>query len=219
MMPVPTMTQTFVPGGLTGRQPSKQVPVPQQMPAAHRNAPMPIAMTAGALMPEALRSVLAPPPTPTPVAINVQALAAMPQLLQPQLAEVPLDVLQMMAAASPDQQQAFIETLLARQQRQMAQAEPGKAMSSAGTDQAEPRRLFQWVEGEPDWTEPAVRMPRVGMPQTFGPPSTDESRQMQVDMDHHFAATLQQEEDGRPVTTEKEAANAAASSGKNRGNQ
>ncbi len=71
MMPVPTMTQTFVPGELTSLQPSKQVPVPQQMPAAHRNAPMPIAMTAGALMPEALRSVLAPPPTPTPVATKV----------------------------------------------------------------------------------------------------------------------------------------------------
>ena len=67
--------------------------------------------------PEALRSVLTSPPTPPTVATNVQAMAAMPQLLQPQPAEVSLNVWQMMVAASrPDQQQAFIETLFARQQ-------------------------------------------------------------------------------------------------------
>ncbi len=71
MMPVPTMTQTFLPGGLTGLQPSSQVPVSQQLPAAHRNASTTIALTAGALMSETLRSFLALPPTPTPVATNV----------------------------------------------------------------------------------------------------------------------------------------------------
>ena len=117
MMPVSTMTQTFLSGGLNGLQPSQQVPIPQKLPAAHQNAPMPIALMTGALMPEALRSVLAPPSMPTPVPTNVQALAAMPQLLQQQLAEAPFDVLQMMAASRPDQQQAFIETLFACQQR------------------------------------------------------------------------------------------------------
>ncbi len=272
MMPVPSMTQAFMPGGPIGLQPLQQVPIPQKLPAVHRNAPTPIALTAGALMPEAqqmvlcqmcglrprvpgfevcsaqcraslamlnnvdvsvrqypelpalgnmstpeaLRSVMAPPPTPPPVATNVQALAAMPQLPQQQQAEVPFDVLQMMASARPDQQQAFIEQ---GQQRQMAQAEPGKAMSSAGPDQPEPRRLFQSVEGEPDWTDPAGRLPQAGMPQTFGPQLADEARQMQVDMDQHFAATLQQEEDGRPFPTEREAANAAVRSDRNRGKQ
>ena len=265
MMPVPSMTQAFMPGGPIGLQPLQQVPIPQKLPTVHRNVPTPIALTAGALMPEAqqmglcqmcglrprvpgfevcsaqcraslamlnnvdisvrqypeipampalgdmltpeaLRSVLAPPPTPPPVATNVQALAVMPQL--------PQDVLQMMASARPDQQQAFLETLLARQQRQKVQAEPGKAMSSAGPDQPEPRRLFQRVVDEPDWTEPAVRLPEAGMPQTFGSLTTEESRQMQVDMDHHFAATLQPEEDGRPSPTEREAPNAAVRSDK-----
>ena len=57
------------------------------------------------------------------------------------------------------------------------------------------------------------------MPQTFGPQLADEARQMQVDMDQHFAATLQQEEDGRPFPTEREAANAAVRSDRNRGKQ
>ena len=139
--------------------------------------------------PEALRSILAPPPTPPPLVTNVQALAAIPQ---------------------PPQQQ------------QMAQAEPGRAMSSAGPDQPEPRRLFQRVEGEPDWTEPAVRLPPAGRPQTFGQPGMEaaaEAQQMQVDMDRHLAAAMQQEEDGRPFPTEREAAITAASPGRNRGKQ
>ncbi len=85
----------------------------------------------------------------------------------------------------------------------MAQAELGNAMSSVGPDQAGPRRLYQWLEGESDWTEPVVHLPRVGMPQAFGPQPADEARQLQVDMDHHFAVILQQEEDGRSFPTER----------------
>ncbi len=43
MMPVPTMMQAFMPGGPAGLQPLQQ----------HWNAPTPIALTAGAVLPEA----------------------------------------------------------------------------------------------------------------------------------------------------------------------
>ena len=95
-------------------------------------------------------------------------------------------------------------------------------MESARPEQPETRPLFQRVEGESDFTGSAVNLTPAGMTHSLSPLSlgtADEARQMQVDMNWYVAATMQQDEDRRPFPTEKEAANAAASSGKNRGNQ
>ena len=58
MMPVPTMMQAFLPEGPAGLQPLQQVSIPQQLPAAHWNAPTPISLTAGAVLPEAQQTQL-----------------------------------------------------------------------------------------------------------------------------------------------------------------